>query len=44
MDVLHDCKLGGRHALEVGGGDGRHWEGKDLDVRVAENVSINGHW
>ena len=44
VDVLHDCKLGGCHALEVRGGDGRHWEGKDLDVWVAKSVSNKRHW
>lgn len=44
MDVLHGCKLSGCHALEVGGGDGGHWERKGSDVGVAERVSIDRHW
>ena len=43
MDVLHGCKLSRCHALEIGGGDVGHWEGEDIDVGVAENVSIDGH-
>ena len=41
--MLHGCKLSRCHALEIGGGDVGHWEGEDIDVGVAENVSIDGH-
>ena len=43
VDVLHGRELSGGHVSEVGEGDSRHWEGENINVRVAESVSIDGH-
>ena len=43
VDMLHVCKLSGCHALEVGGGNVGHWKGEDLNIGIAESMSVDGH-
>ena len=43
VDVLHFCKLSGCHTFEVGGGDSGHWKGEDLNIGIAESMSVDGH-